>query len=355
MECSTREGCVVLPTIKEIAQIAGVSRGTVDRVLNNRGSVNLETAERILNIANALNYTPNLAGKRLAIAKKQLRFGYVLFDTETNPFFKDVVSGIEERRESFVNYGIRVDIRQTEMSSPESQISAIEDLESGGLDGLAIIAINHPLVVDKLKDLSSKGVPIVTANSDIPDCGRIAYVGSDDYKSGQTAGGLMRLISPGDTSIGIIIGSPWVLCDEKRVTGYKSRIQEESSRFRVVETIVNHSDEIESYAKTRDFLERYPEVNALYLSAAGVSGACRAVSDLGRKGKIKVISHDTIPSTCSLIEDGSIVATIEQQPFIQGAKPLDILLDYLGMGIPPEKEIFHTKIEIKILENLYNS
>lgn len=344
-----------MPTIKEIAQIAGVSRGTVDRVLNNRGSVNLETAEKILSIANALKYTPNLAGKRLAIAKKQLKFGYILFDTETNPFFKDVIAGINERSEDFGDYGIKVSVKLTEMNSPESQISAIETLEGEGLDGLAIIAINHPSVVKKLKELSSKGIPIVTANNDIPDCGRIAYVGSDDYKSGQTAGGLMKLISPGDTKVGIIIGSPWVLCDEKRVSGFISRIQEEGRRFSVIDTIVNHSDDIESYVKTRDFLNAHPEVNALYLSAAGVSGACRAVSDLGRKGKIKIISHDTIPSTCSLIEDGSIAATIEQQPFLQGTKPLDILLDYLGMGISPAKEIYHTKIEIKILENLYNS
>lgn len=343
-----------MPTIKEIAQIAGVSRGTVDRVLNNRGSVNPETAERVLNVVNALKYTPNLAGKRLAISKKQLRFGYVLFDTATNPFFKDVVAGIDARRVAFSDYGIRIDIRYTEISSPESQVTALNDLLKKGLDGLAITAINHPLVIAKLKEIAAAGIPIVTANSDIPDCGRIAYVGSDDYKCGQVAGGMMRLVCPGRINLGIIIGSPWILCDEKRVLGFMDRIQNDP-RFTLIDTIVNNSDDIESYSKTKKLLEEHPDINALYLSAAGVAGACRAVSEVGLKGKIKVISHDTIPSTCSLIEDGSIIATIEQQPFVQGTKPLDILLDYLGMGISPEKEVFHTKIEIKILENLYHS
>ena len=65
----TRERSDLL-TMKDIAQLAGVSRGTVDRVLNNRGAVSPETAERIRSIMRAVNYTPNLAGKTLAIKKK---------------------------------------------------------------------------------------------------------------------------------------------------------------------------------------------------------------------------------------------------------------------------------------------
>ena len=56
-------------TIKEIARIAGVSRGTVDRVLNNRGGVNSDTAQRIRQIAQSTHYVPNLAGKNLAAKK----------------------------------------------------------------------------------------------------------------------------------------------------------------------------------------------------------------------------------------------------------------------------------------------
>lgn len=62
-----------MATIKEIAELAGVSRGTVDRVLNNRGSVNPRTARKILEIAQALDYKPNKAGIVLAAQKKNLK------------------------------------------------------------------------------------------------------------------------------------------------------------------------------------------------------------------------------------------------------------------------------------------
>jgi LacI family transcriptional regulator len=99
-------------------------------------------------------------------------------------------------------------------------------------------------------------------------------------------------------------------------------------------------------------LAEHPDIDALFLAAAGVNGACRAVEAMKPARPLKIVSYDTTPTTCELVRRGVIVATIGQQPFIQGAKPLDILLDYVGMNIHPEKELQYTQIEIKILENL---
>ncbi|MDE6961557.1 MAG: LacI family transcriptional regulator, partial [Lachnospiraceae bacterium] len=77
-------------TIKDIADLAGVSRGTVDRVLNNRGAVSPETAEKVLEIVRALDYRPNKAGIALAAQKKKYRIGVILF-SEHNPFFDEVM------------------------------------------------------------------------------------------------------------------------------------------------------------------------------------------------------------------------------------------------------------------------
>lgn len=62
-----------MTTIKDIADLAGVSRGTVDRVLNNRGAVHPKTAEKIMEIVRALDYRPNKAGLALAAQKKGIR------------------------------------------------------------------------------------------------------------------------------------------------------------------------------------------------------------------------------------------------------------------------------------------
>lgn len=342
-----------MSTIKEIARLAGVSRGTVDRVLNNRGAVNAKTAQKVREIAAAVNYSPNLAGKTLAVKKKQLKFGYILFSsTASNPFFLDVVRGIESCAAELQEFGVTVEIRYAAIDNPALQVRLIDELLEEGIDGLAITPINHPTVAQRLKKLTATGFPVVTANSDIPDSGRIAYVGSNYYKSGETAAGLMSLVCGGRANVGVIIGSPWVLCHSERVAGFTDNLAKNHHGIHIVDTVVNNDDDLESFSRTRKMLKAHPEIDALYLAAAGVQGACRAVVDLGLKGTIKIVSYDTTAPTRQLVREGAIVATIAQQPFTQGAKPLDILMDYLGMDIKPEQDCFYTKIEIKIKENI---
>jgi LacI family transcriptional regulator len=339
--------------MREIAQLAGVSRGTVDRVLNKRGSVDPEKERKVLDIAKALNYSPNLAGKTLAVRKKQLRFGYVLFgSTASNPFFLDVVRGIESRAEQLGDFGVSVDIRYVEQGNAEAQAELIGELAASGIAGLAITPINHPAVARRLRELSESGLPVVTVNSDLPDCGRLAYVGSDYFKSGETAAGVMNLVCAGKAKVGIVSGSPIVLCHSERVAGFTRRIGAAYPGIEIAAADVNNDDDIQSYLVTRRLLEENPQINALFLSAAGVSGACRAVADLGLKGKITICSYDVTAATRPLIPSGEIAAVITQEPFTQGSRPLEILLDIAGMGIKPEKELHYTELGIVIKENI---
>lgn len=342
-----------MPTIKEIAELAGVSRGTVDRVINNRGCVNPIKEKKVLEIIKALNYTPNLAGKTLAVKKKQLKFGYILFgSTSSNPFFLDVVEGIESRATELSEYGVSVEIRYAVIDDPGLQVKLINELIEGGISGLVITPINHPLVVEKVKQLTADGFPVVTTNTDIPNSGRLAYVGSDYFKGGETAAGIIHMICAGKAKVGIVMGSPLVLCHSERIAGFKRRIEEEYTGITIVDTEINNDDDIQSFIVTKRLLETRPEIDTLFLAAAGVAGACRAVKELGLERKVKVISYDTTTASRELIQSGAIAVAITQEPFIQGSRPLDILLNYVGMGISPEQEYFYTALGITIKENL---
>jgi len=342
-----------MPTIKDIAELAGVSRGTVDRVLNNRGSVHPLKERKVLEIAKALNYSPNLAGKTLAIKKRQLKFGYILFgSTSSNPFFLDVVDGIESRAVELSEYGVSVDIRYAVVENPSLQVELIDVLVDSGISGLVLTPINHPIVIDRIKRLTGSGFPVITANSDIPDCGRLAYVGSDYYKSGETAAGIMNMICSGSARVGIVMGSPLVLCHSERVAGFTHRLEEAYPGIKIVATEVNNDDDIQSYIVTKRLLEEHPDIDAMFLVAAGVVGAFRAVRQMGLEGQLKVVSYDSTIASRELIKSGVISASITQEPFEQGAKPLDILLNLVGFGIRPEQEYYYTELGIVIKENL---
>ena len=92
-------------TIKDIAKEANVSRGTVDRALNERGGVNPDVAARIKSIASEMGYKPNTIAKALATRSNPVRIGAVI-NSIGNPFFDKVLEGMNSAYESLSDYGI---------------------------------------------------------------------------------------------------------------------------------------------------------------------------------------------------------------------------------------------------------
>lgn len=338
-----------MATIKEIAELAGVSRGTVDRVLNDRGSVNPATAALVRDIARQLDYKPNRAGIALAAQRRNLKLGVLLFDTG-NLFFEDVWKGVLEKSEELAGYNCTVLTRKVGFSA-RAQADAIAELLACKIDGLVLSPFNDALIAQQIDLLADKGIPVITTNTDIHNSRRLAFVGSDFYRCGQTAAGLMRLMTNGDTNVGIITGSSQVLCHTDRIQGFCDTVAANYPYIHVTETIENSDDEFESYDKTLDLLNCHPEINALYFTAGGVYGGCRAVLTAGRKD-IRIIAYDKIPTTRELVEKDIISATICQQPTVQGSRPLQLLFDYLMTGEKPEKEYYYTAVDIRIRENL---
>lgn len=337
-------------TIKEIADLANVSRGTVDRVLNNRGSVNPLTAQKVRDIARTLGYKPNKAGLALAAQKKKLRIGVILFGPE-NPFFQRVLEGVSAKAEELAAYDCTVLIRRVTFDAA-AQIRAVNELVAEGIHGLVLTPYNDPSVIGRINELQEQGIPVVTTNTDIQGSRRLAYVGSDYYACGRTAGGLMRLVTGGQAKLGIITGSSQVLCHTERIAGFLEVLRETAPGIEVLDILKNHDDEFESYEVTKHFLTAHPEADALFFAAAGVHGGCKAIQNLKRGGTMRVICFDADDTLRSMVKQGLICATISQQPRKQGSRPLDLLFDYLTTGNPPEHEINYVEAAIKIRENL---
>ena len=341
-----------MATIKEIAALAGVSRGTVDRVLNHRGAVNPQTKQKILEIIQTLDYKPNKAGIVLAAQKKNLKLGVILLG-KGNPFYDDVLTGVKDKAAELEGYNCSVLIRQTQYSLSQ-QLEAIDDMLAQGINGLAISPYNDSAVRSRIDMLYEQGIPVVTLNTDIVSSRRIAYVGSNFYRSGETAAGLMHLMTRGTVAVGIISGSQDILCHTERIAGFRSVIRSYPN-ISIAGTITNRDDEDESYSQTTSLLHAHPEINALYFTAGGVYGGCRAVLDAGRGKDMTIIANDMVETTREYMESGLINATICQQPYIQGHKPLSLLFSYLTTGELSSTEYHYVDVDIRIRENLPQS
>lgn len=339
-----------MATMQEIAKLAGVSRGTVDRVLNHREGVNDETRQKVLEIADLLDYQPNKAGIALAVQKKNIKIGVLIYG-EGNPFFEGLKKGIDERCNDLSFYGFTCIKKQTKTHVKE-QLKALDELIAEDISGLIIAPYNHPAIVNKINEISEKGIVVVTVNTDLADSKRIAYVGSDAFKGGQTAGGLMGLFTKGKAEVGIITGSRNLDGHEDRINGFKDIISKKYPGIQIEAIEECHDDDYKAYESIQRMLLEHPGITAFFFTAGGVYGGCKGLYQLTQRAPFTVITFDTEAANIEFMNKDIITATICQNPYQQGSQAVSILMDKLVLDQDPVEELNLVDINIKIKESL---
>ncbi|MBQ9148317.1 MAG: LacI family DNA-binding transcriptional regulator [Oscillospiraceae bacterium] len=330
-------------TIKEIADLAGTSRGTVDRVLNGRGKVNPELEAKIRKIAASAHYQPNVLAQALINSRKTFHIGVVVHSVD-NPFFIDVLKGINERAKKLENYGLKLSMRQIKGYDPVQQLQAVKELRAEGIDGLAIMPMDLAEIREALEELD---IPVVTFNSDI-DIDRLAFVGCNYYNSGMISGDVARLLLHGGGTAAVVVGSLSVRGHRERVQGFMDCIRDLSG-IRVLTPVENQDDDQISYETVRKLLREH-QPDLLYFAAAGLEGGLRAVRECGREVHIIAVDETELVRRC--LADGTVAATVTQQPYLQGELPIRILYDFLANKRRPKQPLCFTSNEVKFRHNI---
>lgn len=337
-------------TIKKIAELAGVSRGTVDRALNHRGGVNAEVAERIREIAQSLGYTPNLVAKSMAIRNRQHTIGVILC-SQGNDFYQQVLEGIEAAQQEVRDFGFSLDIREIEGYDVERQLAVIDELMADSVHALVVTPINDPAIRDRL-DRIRQDIPVIAVNVDIEGDHNIPYIGCDYYKSGQTAGIMMNLLMQGKGRILIVTGSRKVLGHNQRVQGFTDVLGSQSQNMMIADVIENEDSNTLSYHCISEYLRRDETLDGVYFAAGGVNGGVRAILDAGQEQQLTLVTNDVTPERIGHLQDGVIDATICQQPYEQGYNSIKKLFDSIIQNKPLTQEKMYTDIGIKLKYNI---
>ena len=178
------------PTIQTVAELAGVSRGTVDRVLNNRSYVRADVRARVLNAIQETGYlSPKEAHRQAAEAKlplKPVRLG-VLLPNWSGPFHEDVPRGIQAARSELEKRDVEVRVCTCETDIPRETIELLDELVNWGAQGIALCALNDISIEARIGELAEQGIPCITFNSDLPNSRRLCFVGQNYTQSGRIA------------------------------------------------------------------------------------------------------------------------------------------------------------------------
>lgn len=339
-------------TIKQIAEICGVSRENVYRVVNNHGKVNLPPNKilAIRNVAENMGYTADCNNFCGGTPPKKHTIGVVMF-SEGNPFFDDVISGLQMAYEDLECYGLTMILKTMQEYDEDKQLELIEEIEKD-VDLLILTPINSKLISDKIDKLFDQGLYVITLNTDINNSRRICYVGSDYYHGGRMAGNLIALLSPNPVSLGIVAGAPNLLGHQLRVQGFKDIIAEKYPHLKIVYEAYDYDDVARAELVTRQMLAAHPQIRLIYAAAAGINGVCQGVIAAGREGDVGVVGFDNVPTTISHMKAGLIRAVLFQQPVRQGYKALKTAFYFLVSGDIPDRQEYMINTTIKISENV---
>lgn len=337
-------------TSQKIAELAGVSRGTVDRALHDRGRVNPEVAARIRKIAEELGYQPNTNGQALVRARQGLRLGAILQSAET-PTMQDVAAGMRQKAAELRTSGLEIELREVQGRDTMQVLRQINELMEWGAGGLAVASNNTPDLVRRINELSKQGVPVVTFNTDAPDSQRLCFVGMDNYRAGQTAAGLIRQMLPGGGLVLPISGHVNNGAHISRLRGFLDTLKgEEDIRLLPFQPCFDRDDY--AHEVTQHTLRENPSLACVYITSNGQRGVCRAIEDERRKGRVRVIAYDLNEPNRLLLESGDLSFVLDQMAGRQGRQPLQILYNYLLNGRVPEKELLYTDILIRTRYNI---
>lgn len=157
-------------TTKDIARICGVSRGTVDRALNNRPNISPTTKERILKVAQELGYRPNMIARSL-VKGRTMSLGVVVFDLY-NQFFAQLVNALEQRARKHGYFTFVTFTGKNQMVEKECLIH----LADRNVDGIIIFSVNKGEEFEEF--LQSLNKPIITIGNVISE--KWPFVGIDD-------------------------------------------------------------------------------------------------------------------------------------------------------------------------------
>ncbi len=171
-------------TIIDVARKAGVSKGTVDRVVHNRGEVSRKSAEKVRKAIEELQYRPNLYASVLATRKAHM-IACLLPNFSKGEFWEKMHAGFLRGGESVSTLNVVTRVFLFDQYDPDSFHAAVAEMLASEPSGVIL----QPLFKNETLELAGRlrelGIPYVYVDTKLEDPGYFAYYGMPKYKSGR--------------------------------------------------------------------------------------------------------------------------------------------------------------------------
>ncbi|PHQ61896.1 MAG: LacI family transcriptional regulator [Maribacter sp.] len=318
-------------TIKDIARLAGVSKGTVDRVLHNRGKVSKRAAEKVERILKEIDYQPNPIAQNLK-NNKVYRINVLMPSANDDPYWAPAHYGILEAAKEFKPFGIIVDeffyYPNDETSFLEKSMEALDPSP----DALLMAPLFQKEAEITFKKCQELNIPVALFDNYIKSLKGKIFIGQDLYQSGRVAASLIDKIIDRDARISIVHINlePHMELKEK---GFIDYFEQKGGRHLITTYSFNTESSVDFENDTSIFFKENPTISAMFVTNSKTYRLKRVLERTGKK--IIVVGYDLLEQNIKCLKEGTIDFLIHQKPKQQA---------YLGVGYLAEHFLFGKEI-----------
>lgn len=287
---------------------------------------------------------PSNSGNTATAGGKKLKLAFVT--NNASDYWTIARKGVEKADAELEN--VTVEFKMPGSGQADEQKRLIDDLISTGINGIAMSPVDPDNQTQFINDSAKKSL-IITQDSDAPSSDRAVYIGTDNVAAGRQAGGLIKEALPNGGKIMLFVGKKDARNAAERTQGIKEALQ--GSNIEIIDIRTDETDPARAKSNAADTLTKYPEVAALVgLWSYNGPAILGAVKDANKVGQVKIICFDEQDETLAGVKDGSIFATVVQQPFEFGYQGVKLMADILNgdkSKIPANKQLIVPTLVIK--------
>jgi LacI family transcriptional regulator len=311
----SQSGRIILKfaTLHDVAEAAGVSYATVDRVVNGRGGVAHKSVVRVQDAIEKLGYERDEPAANLA-RKRVYRFHFLLPD-DSNDFFHALNAALESHQTHSNLLRTRFQTTRVPAFSEAGLVDALDGIDPARTDCVCVVAFDTPVVIAAVRRAKARGLKIVTLVSDILTTERNHYVGIDNLAAGKTAGRVMGLAHTRRAGCILpIIGANRAYDHTQRLHGFRALMQTHFPAVRLLDPVKSHDEPATIHSVLSDAWAAHPDLTGVYNIGAGNDGLIDWVSGIAPASRPVMVIHELLPSSRAALAAGLIDAVIDQKP-----------------------------------------
>ncbi|WP_276373001.1 substrate-binding domain-containing protein [Chryseolinea sp. H1M3-3] len=338
--------------IKDIAKLAGVSVGTVDRVIHNRGRVSQEALKKVTSVMEQIDYKPNLIARTLG-SNKNYRIAAIIPNPEQDPYWSQSNKGILQAQAEWTQYGINIDLHVFDLFNKESFITTVQEAIATKPDGIVVAPIFYHEALPVFDLLKTEQIPYVLFNTNIPEATPLSFIGQNLYQSGKVAAQLLHFGQENPGTFAVlhmdedIQDSLHLVEKEKGFREYFS--SNGKAKFEIMALNLNPSDS--AFETQLNELVNNPNLKGIFVTTSKGSAVAASFLEKHSKKHIRLIGYDLLDENLKYLKTGTIDFLIHQNPKRQAFLGISHLVNHLMFKKSmPQQELF--PLEVITEENL---